>query len=247
MFLIGRGDLGQAAQRPTIMTAYGGFGLAMTPQFSVLVSVLMERGCLFALPNIRGGSEFGRQWHEAAKGRKKQTAFDDFLSCARWLVDQGFTDSRRLAIFGGSHAGLLIAAAITQEPELFRAAICLLPLTDMLRYHLFDQASLWVEEFGSVEDPEDFAALAAYSPYHRVRNGTSYPAMLVVSGDADQNCNPMHARKLVARLQAANRDGGPIILDHHPQRGHSPTMPFTQRVESLTDRLAFISDQLGLV
>jgi prolyl oligopeptidase len=247
MFLAGYGDLETPAARPTIMTAYGGFGLAMTPQFSVFTSVLMERGCLFSLPNIRGGSEFGPTWHEAAKRRSKQTAFTDFLSGAKWLLEKGFTDPGRLAVFGGSNAGLLVAAAITQKPEIFRAALCLLPLTDMLRYHLFDQAWLWIEEFGSARDAEDLAALAGYSPYHQLKNGISYPATLVVSGDADQNCNPMHARKFVARLQAANSSGWPVILDHHPMRGHSPTLPFFQRLESLTDRLAFICDQLGLL
>src|SRR6185437_7902763 len=134
-----------------------------------------------------------------------------------------------------------------QRPELFRAVVCMVPVLDMLRYHLFDGAQVWQAEFGTAEDPEDFQALASYSPYHRVRDGARYPAVLMVSGDADGNCNPLHARKMVARLQAASASGLPIVLDYSPFRGHSPVLPLSQRVEALTDRMAFLCDQLGLV
>jgi prolyl oligopeptidase len=246
MFLVGRSDLLAGGPHPTVMTAYGAGGVAMTPQFSVLVAFLMERGCLFALPNIRGGSEFGAAWHMAARRRHKQVAIDDFLSATEWLIAAGRSEPSKLAIFGGSNSGLLVAAAMTQRPDLFRVVLCMVPLVDMLRYHLFDHAHLWKDEYGTAEDATDFAALAGYSPYHRVREGTAYPATMIVSGDADQNCNPLHARKMTARLQNANVSRFPILLDYDPHRGHAPVLPLSTRVEALTDRLAFICEQLGL-
>ena len=152
----------------------------------------------------------------------------------------------KLAIFGGSNSGLLVGAALTQRPDLFRAVVCMVPMLDMLRYHLFDNAHMWREEFGTAEDPEDFAVLAKYSPYHQVRDGVAYPATMIVSGDADRNCNPLHARKMTARLQAANSSGHPIFLDYSKFRGHSPVLPLSERIEALTDRMAFLCDQLQL-
>jgi len=244
MFLVGRRDILAGGTHPVIMTSYGGFGVSMTPQFSVLVSFLLERGCLFALPNIRGGLEFGAKWHEAAKRRNRQTAFDDFLSAAEWLIETGQTIPQKLAIFGGSNSGLLVAAAMAQRPDLFGAVLCMVPLTDMLRYHLFDSAHVWKDEFGTADDPEDFQALFAYSPYHRVRQNTAYPATMIVSGGVDQNCNPLHARKLTARLQAASSSDHPILLDYNGLRGHAPVLPLGVRIAALTDRLAFLCDQL---
>lgn len=246
MFLVGRRDVLESGQRSAIMTAYGGYGVSMTPLFSVFVAFLLELGCLFALPNIRGGSEFGVEWHNAAKGRNRQTAFNDFISAAEWLIETGRTQPTKLAIFGGSNSGLLVGAAMTQRPELFRAVVCMVPMLDMLRYHLFDSAHLWEEEFGTSNNREDFQALLAYSPYHQVREGTSYPATMIVSGDADQNCNPLHARKMTARLQAANASENPVFLDYSQFRGHSPALPVSDRVDALTDRMAFLCDQLGL-
>ena len=246
MYLVGRRDVLDKTSNPTIMTSYGGFGTSMTPQFSVFAAFLMERGCLFALPNIRGGSEFGIAWHEAAKRQNRQTAYDDFLCAAEWLIETGHTAPARLAIFGGSNSGLLVGAALTQRPDLFCAAVCMVPMLDMLRYHLFDNAHIWKNEFGSVDDPNDFAALAKYSPYHQVRQGTAYPATMIVSGDSDRNCNPLHARKMTARLQTANVSYHPIFLDYSEFRGHSPVLPLSVRVEALTDRMAFLCDQLQL-
>jgi prolyl oligopeptidase len=246
MFLVGRHEVFTGGPYPTIMTSYGGYGISMTPQFSVFVSFLMERGCLFALPNIRGGSEFGVEWHNAAKRRNRQVAIDDFVAAAEWLIETGRTTPKKLAIFGGSNSGLLVGAALTQRPELFRAVVCMVPMLDMLRYHLFDNAHIWAVEFGTADDPDDFPALARYSPYHQVRDGVAYPATMIVSGDADQNCNSLHARKMTARLQAANGSENPIVLDYSPFRGHSPVLPLNDRVEALTDRMAFLCSQLGL-
>jgi prolyl oligopeptidase len=246
MFLVGHRNVLKRTGNPTIMTSYGGYGLSMTPQFSIFVAFLMERGCLFALPNIRGGSEFGVEWYNAAKRRNRQTAYDDFLSAAEWLLKTGRTAPGQLAIFGGSNSGLLVGAAMTQRPDLFGAVVCMVPMLDMLRYHLFDNAHVWKDEFGTVDDRDDFAVLAKYSPYHQVRDGTAYPATMIVSGDADRNCNPLHARKMTARLQAANVSDHPIFLDYSKFRGHSPVLPLCERLAGLTDRMAFLCDQLHL-
>jgi prolyl oligopeptidase len=246
MFLVGLPEVLEHGPGPAIMTSYGGFGVSMTPQFSVLVAILVELGCLFALPNIRGGSEFGAEWHNAAKRRDKQVAFDDFICAAEWLIQTGRTKPSQLAIFGGSHSGLLVGAVMTQRPDLFRAVLCIVPLLDMLRYHRFDNARFWEEEFGTSDDPQDFVTLASYSPYHRVRDDVAYPATLLIAGDADQNCNSLHARKMTARLQAANTGSLPILLDYNRFRGHVPVLPLNERIESLTDRIAFLCDQLQL-
>ena len=246
MFIVGRRDALAGSNNSTIMTSYGGYGVSMTPQFSTFVAFLMERGCLFALPNIRGGSEFGVEWHNAAKRRNRQTAYDDFLCAAEWLVKSGHTHPEKLAIFGGSNSGLLVGAAMTQRPDLFRAVVCMVPMLDMLRYHLFDNAHVWKDEFGTADNPDDFAALSTYSPYHQVRDGIAYPATMIVSGDADRNCNPLHARKMTARLQAANVSKHPIFLDYSKFRGHSPVLPLGERIDALTDRMAFLCDQLQL-
>lgn len=246
MFLVGHRDVLESGSRPVIMTSYGAHGVSMTPQFSVFVAFLMERGCLFALPNIRGGSEFGCEWHRAAQRRHRQVAFDDFLAAAEWLIQTGRTEPGKLAIFGGSNSGLLVGAAMTQRPDLFRAVVCIVPMLDMLRYHLFDNAHVWKEELGTADDSADFEALLAYSPYQRVHDGTAYPATMMISGDSDQNCNPLHARKMTARLQAANVSEQPILLDYSQFRGHSPVLPLKDRIEALTDRMAFLCEQLQL-
>lgn len=246
MFLLGRKDLFGRSPRPVVMTSYGGFGMSMTPQFSVLVTCLLERGCLLALPTIRGGSEFGVEWHDAAKRRKRQTAFDDFISAAEWLFHSGICAKAKLAIFGGSNSGLLVAAALTQRPELFAAVLCMVPVLDMLRYHLFDNSDLWRQEYGTADDFDDFKVLLSYSPYHRIRTDTAYPATMLVSGDADGTCNSLHARKMTARLQSANVSPSPVLLDYRKHRGHAPALPLSERIAGLTDRLAFLCDQLQL-
>jgi prolyl oligopeptidase len=246
IWLVGRSQLLNGGTHPAIMTSYGGYGIPMTPQFSVFVTLLLERGCLFALPAIRGGSEFGTSWHHAAIRRSRQVAYDDFLAAAEWLIATGRTSAGRLGIFGGSNSGLMVGAALTQRPELFRVALCMVPLLDMLRYHLFDNAHIWTSEYGTADNPDDFAVLHSYSPYHRVRHGVSYPATLIVSGDSDGTCNPLHARKMAARLQSANVSRHPILLDYSDIRGHAPVLPLNVRIEALTDRVAFFCEQLGI-
>ena len=246
MSIVGRRELLDSGPHPIVLTSYGGYGVPVTAQFSIFAAFLWERGCLFALPGIRGGSEFGSQWHDAARRRNRNVAVDDFLCAAEWLIHTGRTAAEKLAAVGASNAGLLVGAAITARPELFRAAICMVPLFDLLRYHLFDDARIRIDEYGAADDPDDFAALLKYSPYHRVVPGAAYPATMIVYGALDTNCNPLHARKMTARMQQATISPYPIILDYHTYRGHSPALPLSDRVDALSDRLAFLCDQLGL-
>jgi prolyl oligopeptidase len=244
LLLAARTDLLRSGPLPTFLTGYGGFGNCVTPRFSAFASFLMEQGFLFAVPALRGGSELGEEWHLAGRRENRQNSFDDFIAAAEWLMSQGRSERGRTAIGGGSNAGLLVGAAITQRPDLFRAAICLGPLLDMARYHLFDFAAGWADEYGSPDDEGDFQSLLAYSPYHRVQDGMAYPAVLLISGDADNRCNPMHARKMTARLQAANASSHPILLDYRPPWGHTPVQPLSTKIEALTNRLAFICHEV---
>ena len=246
LFLAARKDLLHSGPLPSFLTGYGGFGSCVTPRFTAFSAFLIEQGLLFAVPALRGGSELGEQWHRAGKRENRQNSFDDFIAAAEWLISEGRSARGRIAIGGGSNAGLLVGTTITQRPDLFRAAICLGPLLDMTRYHLFDFAAGWAEEYGSPEDEQDFHSLLGYSPYHRVQDGADYPAVLLISGDADTRCNPMHARKMAARLQAANRSEYPILLDYKPHWGHTPVQPLSTKIEALTDRLAFICHELGV-
>jgi len=244
--LVGRRREAQSGGRPAIMTGYGGFGVPVTPQFSALVAIMMDLGAVFVLPHIRGGGEFGRPWHDAGRGRNRQTAIDDFIAAAEWLFAEGITSPAKLAIFGGSNSGLLVGAAMTQHPDLFRAALCIAPLLDMVRYECFDQAAKWKAEYGSVEDAADFQALLAYSPYHNVQQNVNYPATLFVTGDKDDRCNSAHVRKMAARLQERETQTHPILVDYSDERGHSPALPLSVRVDALMRRLAFFTRELGI-
>jgi prolyl oligopeptidase len=246
LFLAARKDLLHSGPLPTFLTGYGGFGSCVTPRFTAFATFLMEQGFLFAVPALRGGSELGEQWHRAGKRENRQNSFDDFLAAAEWLIREQRSISGHIAIGGGSNAGLLVGAAITQRPDLFRAAICLGPLLDMVRYHLFDFAAGWADEYGSPEDQDDFQSLLTYSPYHRVLENVAYPAVLLISGDADTRCNPMHARKMAARLQAATGSTHPVLLDYKLDWGHTPVQSLSAKIEALTDRLAFVCHELGV-
>ncbi len=236
----------QSERLPTFITGYGGFGASQTPHFNAYSTFLLQQGFRLAVPNIRGGGEFGPAWHEAAKRHKRQTAFDDFIRAAEWLIETGRALPGKIAIGGGSNGGLLVAAAMTQRPDLFRAVVCLGPVLDMLRYHLFDSAAVFAPEFGTADDEDDFRFLHAYSPYHRIRQDVAYPAVLLISGDADTRCNPMHVRKMVAALQAASISGNPVLMQYTRNWGHMAVQPLTARIEALTQRLAFICHELGI-
>ena len=232
--------------RPVIMTSYGGFGATMTPQFSVLAAIMMELGAVFALPHVRGGGEFGKAWHNAGRQRNRQTSFDDFIAAAEWSCRDGLTTPARLGIFGGSNSGLLVAAVMTQRPDLFGALLCIAPLLDMIRYEKFDQAMKWKLEYGTVENPEDFQALYAYSPYHHVNEDVDYPATLFVTGDKDDRCNPGHVRKMAALLQQRPAQRYPVIVDYSEERGHAPVLPLSVRISALARRIAFLCRELQI-
>jgi prolyl oligopeptidase len=232
--------------QPVIMTSYGGFGIPVAPQFSVLVTVMIELGAVLALPHIRGGGDLGKAWHDAGRTRNRQTAIDDYISAAEWLCAESFTAPSRLAIFGGSNSGMLAGALMTQRPDLFRAVLCIAPLLDMVRFECLNHAARWRAEYGTVENPDDFYALYAYSPYHQIRENVNYPSTLFVTGDKDDRCNPAHVRKMAARLQDGAKQHSPILVDYSAERGHSPVLPLSVRVDALTRRLAFLCRELAI-
>jgi prolyl oligopeptidase len=246
MFLVHARGIKLDGANPTVLTGYGGFNASLTPQFSAEATLWVEMGGVFAMPNLRGGGEFGEKWHRAGMLDNKQNVFDDFIAAAEWLIENGYTNPAKLAISGGSNGGLLVGAALTQRPELFRAVVCTYPLLDMVRYHKFLVAAFWLSEYGSSEDPEQFAYLHAYSPYHRVKNGTKYPAVLFITGDADTRVDPLHARKMAALLQAATGSDKPVLLRYHTKAGHSGGQPLSKQIEDTTDELSFLFWQLGV-
>ena len=243
MFLLHRKGIKLDGSHPVYLTGYGGFRANMTPSFSGRAVVWAEHDGVFALPNLRGGAEFGEAWHEAGMLAKKQNVFDDFIGAGEWLIKNGYTSPAHLAISGGSNGGLLVGAAVTQRPDLFGAVMCSFPLLDMLRYQKFLIAQLWVPEYGSSDDPKQFPILYAYSPYHRVKAGTKYPAVLFVTGDADTRVDPLHARKMTALMQAANGSDRPIMLDYELKSGHSGGQPLSQQIENDVNRTGFLLTQ----
>lgn len=246
MFLVHGKGLKLDGAHPTWLTGYGGFNISRTPHFSAAVVTWVERGGVYALPNLRGGGEFGETWHKAGMFEKKQNVFDDFIAAAEWLIKNGYTSPAKLAITGGSNGGLLVGAALTQRPELFGAVVCSVPLLDMIRYHRFLVARFWVSEYGSSEDPAQFRYIHAYSPYHQIKPGAKYPAVMFVTGDADTRVDPLHARKMTARLQAANASNKPILLHYDTKAGHSAGKPVSKQIDDTTDELVFMLWQLDV-
>src|SRR5581483_3355146 len=204
----------------------------------------LESGGLYVVANLRGGSEYGEPWHRAGMRDQKQHCFDDFIAAAEWLVEQGLTSSDRLGIMGRSNGGLLVGAAMTQRPDLYAAVWCGVPLLDMVRYERFQVAQLWATEYGSADVAEEFGWLFAYSPYHRVKDGVRYPPVLLTSGAGDTRVDPMHARKMAARLQAADPDGM-TLLRVDVRAGHGQGKPLSMLVEEAADAWSFLIDQLG--
>ncbi len=247
MFVVHLADLKLDGSSPTILTGYGGFNISRTPEFgSGTVRVWLERGGVYALPNLRGGGEYGENWHTGGMLAQKQNTFDDFAAAAEWLIANGYTNPEKLAIMGGSNGGLLVGAALTQRPELFQAVVCAVPLLDMLRYHHFQIARLWIPEYGSSEDPEQFKWLQAYSPYHHVSKTTKYPATLLMAGEQDSRVDPLHARKMAALLQSSTGSKRPILLRIETRAGHGQGKPISKLVEEQADIWTFMAWQLGL-
>jgi prolyl oligopeptidase len=244
MFLLSQKGMQLDGTRPTLVTGYGGFNISESPYYSPLAVLWAENGGVFVDANLRGGGEFGEAWHRAGMREKKQNVFDDFLAANEWLIQNRYTNPSQLAIMGNSNAGLLVGAALTQRPDLFRAVLCTHPLLDMLRYQKFMEAQYWVSEYGSSDDPAQFRYLAAYSPYQNVKSGAKYPAVLLMTGDGDTRVDPLHARKMAARLQAATASDQPILLRYDTQAGHSGGLPVSKQIDQLADGAEFLMWQL---
>ena len=231
---------------PTLLTGYGGYGISLRPGFDFSQRLWFDRGGVIAIANLRGGGEYGEEWHLAGNLTRKQNVFDDFAACARHLIERGYTRSAKLAVEGGSNGGLLMGALLTQHPELARAVVAHVGIFDMLRVELDPNGAFNVTEFGTVKDPAQFRAIHAYSPFHRVVDGGKYPAVFFLAGETDGRVNPAHSRKMTARLQAATASGRPILARFSAASGHGRGTALTERLAQKADVLAFLFDQLEM-
>jgi prolyl oligopeptidase len=246
MFLVHRQNLERDGQNPTLLYGYGGFNLSLTPAFAIPRLAWLELGGVYAVANLRGGGEYGEGWHHAGMLAAKQNVFDDFIACAEWLVNEKITSRPKLAIEGRSNGGLLVGACLTQRPDLFGACIPIVGVMDMLRFQKFTIGWAWVSDYGSADDPEQFKALYAYSPYHNLRPGTRYPPTLVTTGDHDDRVVPGHSFKFAAALQAAQADDTPILIRIQTKAGHGMGKPTTVLIQETADMLAFLVRVLGM-
>jgi prolyl oligopeptidase len=245
MFIAGKKGLKQDGTERLLMTGYGGFNLSKLPEWNPQYAWWMEQGGWFALPNLRGGGEYGENWHEQAMFEKKQNVFDDFFGAAEYLIANKYTSPQHFAITGRSNGGLLMGAAISQRPDLFSAVLCGCPLLDMLRYQKFLVGSYWVTEYGSSDNEKQFPYLLKYSPYQNVKPGTGYPAVLFFTGDSDTRVAPLHARKMTALLQAASTGGRPVLLHYSLAGGHSAGVSVDQQIQDDADQLTFLWTESG--
>jgi prolyl oligopeptidase len=245
MMVIARADAPRDGARPTILYGYGGFGNALTPAYSSTTAAWVEAGGVYVVANLRGGNEYGERWHRDGMRAVKQHTFDDFLACAERLVADGWTSPAHLGISGGSNGGLLVGAALTQRPDLFASVVCSAPLLDMVRYERFGLGETWNDEYGSASNPEELEWLLGYSPYHRVVEGTDYPAVLFTVFDGDSRVDPLHARKLCAALQWATSGDRPILLRRERDVGHG-ARSVSRSIDLTVDTLAFHASRLGL-
>jgi prolyl oligopeptidase len=246
MFLVYKKGIKRNGKNPTLLYGYGGFNISMTPQYSATTMGFLERGGVYAMPNLRGGGEFGEEWHEAGTKNKKQNVFDDFIAAAEWLIKNNYTNSKKLAAFGWSNGGLLTGAMITQRPELFKAVVVGAPVADMLRYHKFHGGRYWIPDFGNPDNAKDFRYLLKYSPYHNVKDNTQYPSTLIITAESDDRVHPSHAYKLAAKLQKANASENPIIITIERKAGHSGAASISNFVQQRADIYGFIAWQLGM-
>jgi prolyl oligopeptidase len=248
LFTVRRAGMNPAPSTPTLLTGYGGFSVTMSPAYSPTAVAVADDGGVFAVACIRGGAEAGEDWHRAGMREHKQQVFDDFAAAADWLVAEGHTDRNHLAVRGGSNGGLLVAATLTQRPDACRAAVCSVPLTDMVRFPRFLIARLWTPEYGDPDVPDEFAWLWAYSPYHHVVEGTCYPATLVLTGEEDSRVDPAHARKFGAALAWATSCGEerPVLVRVESRAGHGQGKPASKQADEAADVHTFLRWQIGL-
>lgn len=250
MFIVHKKGLELNGKNPTILYGYGGFNISQTPYFSSTMFPWYENGGVFAVANLRGGGEYGNAWHEAGMLDKKQNVFDDFIAAGEWLIANGYTNANQLGIVGGSNGGLLTGAVVVQRPDLFSAVISAVPLLDMLRYQDFLMARYWVPEYGSAENPDQYAFLKKYSPYQNVKPGTKYPAVLFTAGENDSRTHPMHARKMAALMQnstGSDQQKEPILLWVDRDAGHGGGKPLNLRIRDVADQRIFMMWQLGML
>lgn len=247
MFLVHRKGIALDGSNPTLLYGYGGFDISLTPGFSVSRAVWLERGGVFAMANLRGGGEYGTEWHEAGTKLRKQNVFDDFIACAEWLTKERYTQPAKLAIQGGSNGGLLVGACMTQRPELFGAALPAVGVMDMLRFHKFTIGWAWKSDYGSSEKPDEFKAILAYSPLQNLRPGTRYPATLIMTADHDDRVVPAHSFKFASRLQECQaKDGPPVLIRIETSAGHGAGTALTKVIEETADSWAFLIKVLGM-
>ena len=245
MFIAGKKGLHQDGSEHLLMTAYGGFNVSLTPAWSPLYGWWLEQGGWFAVPNLRGGGEYGEEWHEQGMFEKKQNVFDDWYGAAEYLITSKYTSPAHFAIIGSSNGGLLMGASITQRPELFSAVLCGYPLLDMLRYQKFMQGPHWTTEYGSAEKEKQFPYLLKYSPYQNAKPDSSYPAVMFFTGDSDTRVDPLHARKMTALMQSASTSGRPVFLHYTVAGGHSAGVSVEQQIQDHTDELTFLWTETG--
>lgn len=249
MFIAHKKGLELDGTNPTLLYGYGGFNIPMTPRFSITRLAWMEMGGVYALANLRGGGEYGKEWHHAGTKLQKQNVFDDFIAAAEWLIENGYTSPDKLAIQGGSNGGLLVGAVMTQRPELFGAALPAVGVMDMLRFHKFTIGWAWIDDYGSADDPDEFRALLAYSPYHQLlrqrTEGIAYPATLVTTADTDDRVVPGHSFKFAAALQQAHAGDTPVLIRIEERSGHGAGTPTSKRIEQAADQWAFLVQTLG--
>ena len=246
MFITYKRGLTLDGSNPTYLYGYGGFNISLTPSFSVAMLVWLEMGGVYAVPNLRGGGEYGEEWHQGGMHEKKQNVFDDFIAAAEYLIAQGYTSTPKLAIAGGSNGGLLVGAAITQRPDLFGAALPAVGVMDMLRFHKFTIGWAWVTDYGSADSAAQFPYLYKYSPLHNIRAGTRYPATLVTTADHDDRVVPGHSFKFTATLQAAQAGSPPVLIEIETKAGHGAGKPTSKLIEEQGDRMAFLVKNLGM-
>lgn len=245
MFLCHKKGLQLNGANPTLLYGYGGFNISLTPRFSVSRLAWMELGGVFAMPNLRGGGEYGEPWHKAGTKTKKQNVFDDFIAAAEWLINNRYTNSERLAIQGGSNGGLLVGACMTQRPDLFGACLPAVGVMDMLRFHQFTAGRFWVDDYGSADNPEEFKALLSYSPYHNLEGGVQYPATLITTADTDDRVVPGHSFKFAAKLQVCQSGTDPVLIRIETRAGHGAGKPTDKIIEEVADQWAFLAANLG--
>ncbi|MEM8546265.1 MAG: prolyl oligopeptidase family serine peptidase, partial [Cyanobacteria bacterium P01_H01_bin.119] len=246
MFITHRRDLELDGSNPLLLYGYGGFGISLSPAFSVSNLVWLEMGGVYAVPNLRGGGEYGEDWHQAGTKLNKQNVFDDFIAAAEWLIEQGYTCSNKLAIAGGSNGGLLVGACMTQRPDLFAAALPAVGVMDMLRFNQFTIGWAWESDYGSPQDEAQFKALYAYSPLHNLKSGTAYPATLITTADHDDRVVPAHSFKFAAALQGAHQGEVPVMIRIETKAGHGAGKPTTKVIEEAADKWAFLSAVLNM-